>query len=111
MMTNEKLAELQTRGPGARRGGEGDRRGARRDLSAWPPRCARNTTTTPTTAGEILEQIRTAKDDLAIIEKAREIGEAIGGGLEQPGPLEIKDQRLTFKGMAAALARRSGPTA
>ena len=76
MMTKEKLAELQTRRPGhtsRRRRRLVEEHGD--DLSQLARRaCARSTTSTSTAAGEILKQIRTAKDDLAIIEKAREIG-------------------------------------
>ena len=59
-----------------------------------------------------LAQIRTLKDDLAVIEKANEIGEALGmdlnGGSHQPA--HAKDgQRLTFKNMAGPLTRSIRP--
>lgn len=63
-------------------------------------------------AGKVMDQIRTAKDDLAVIEKAREIGEAIGGMPGSPlGPTPSagKDRRLTFAGMAGTLARGITP--
>jgi hypothetical protein len=49
-----------------------------------------------------LAEIRVAKDDLAVIEKAAEISAAIGGVQGEGGGLGVKDrsQRLSFKNMA-----------
>ena len=79
------------------------------DLSSWAPSVRAQYDDHTAKAGEILKQIRQAKDDLAIIEKAREIGQAIGGSLDgSAGPLK-SDRRLTFAGMAAALAGQIRP--
>ena len=65
-------------------------------------------------AGDWLKQIRSAKDDLAVIDKAREIGEAIGGMPGSPlggtpGASKDRSKRLTFAGMASTLARGIAP--
>jgi HK97 family phage major capsid protein len=65
-------------------------------------------------AQSLLEEIRSAKDDLAVMEKAREISDQIGGTLDggplgHPAPPTGTDRRLSFKGMGARLVRDMRP--
>src|SRR5258708_6345960 len=55
-----------------------------------------------------LAEIRVAKDDLAVSEKAAEISAAIGGVQGEGGGLGVKDrsQRLSFKNMGTMAAER-----
>ena len=108
MMTNEKLAELQKAGQEYVAEAKAIVEEHGEDLSAWPDGVRTRYDDFVAKAGKQLEQIRTGKADLEIIEKAREIGRAIGGGIDGTGPLK-SDRRITFKGMAAALAGQIRP--
>ena len=110
MMTKDKLAELQKQGQEHVDAAKALVEEHGEDLSSWAPSVRAKYDEHTNAAGEILKQIRVAKDDLAIIEKAREIGRAIGGGLDGPaGTPAAKGQRLTFKNMAGTLARSIMP--
>ena len=109
MMTNEKLAELQKQGQEFIEQAKALVEKHGEDLSTWPPSVRAKYDEHTDAAGEILKAIRVAKDDLAIIAKAREIGQAIGCGLDGPGGTPKGSNRLSFKGMAGALARSIQP--
>jgi HK97 family phage major capsid protein len=109
MMTKEKLAELQREGQehiAAAKAIADEHTG---DPSSWPADARAKYDEHTNAAGKLLEQIRQGKDDLAIIEKAREIGQAIGGTLVDGNGTPAKGQRLTFKGMAGQLTAQIRP--
>jgi len=78
MMTNDKLAELQREGQAyiAKAREIADRNPGH--PSSWSEPILADYNEQVAKAGEKLTEIREAKDDLAVIDKAREIGEAIG---------------------------------
>jgi hypothetical protein len=79
MMTKDKLAELQQQGLkalGAARAIYDAAEAAGRQMS---PSEQADYDREMAAAQDWLKQIRTARDDLAVIEKAQEISEAIGG--------------------------------
>lgn len=78
MMTKEKLAELQREGQAYVAKAREIAEAQDGDPSAWAEEILKEYNENCAKAGESLTAIRTAKDDLAIIEKAREIGQAIG---------------------------------
>jgi hypothetical protein len=108
MMTKEKLAELQARGLACIE--------RAKQIAAPAEAAGRKMSDTElvdynaevAAAQDWMKQVREAKDDMAVIEKAAEISAAIGG---MPGESPLgatphgKDRRLSFKGMGAAAAR------
>lgn len=109
MMTKDKLAELQQQGlkaVGAARAIYDAAEAAGRQMS---PSEQADYDREMAAAQDWLKQIRTARDDLAVIEKAQEISDAIGGMPGSPlgpTPAGSKDRRLTFAGMGAAAAMK-----
>jgi hypothetical protein len=76
MMTNDKLAELQREDQAYKARENADRNPGH--PSSWSEPILADYNEQVAKAGEKLTEIREAKDDLAVIDKAREIGEAIG---------------------------------
>jgi HK97 family phage major capsid protein len=109
MMTKEKLAELQREGQQHIDAAKAIAEQHAGDPSTWPADARASYDDHVAKAGKILEQVREGRDDLAIIEKAREIGQAIGGTLEDSSGTPAKGQRLTFKGLAGPLVAQIRP--
>jgi HK97 family phage major capsid protein len=114
MLTPDELAELQAQGQKAIDAAKQiwtTAKTAGRELS---PSEQADYDKEMTAAEHYVEQIREAKADLAVIEKAREIGEAIGFVPGDPlsgtaAASKDRTKRLCFDGMAASLARNIRP--
>ena len=68
MMTKEKLAELQAEGQDHIAAAKAIAAEHDGDPSSWPPSVLAKYNEHTDAAGKVLERIRTAKDDLAVIE-------------------------------------------
>lgn len=96
MMTRAGLAELQKAGQEFVAKAREIAEQQDGEPSAWPEDALKSYNEAVAKAGEKLIEIRTAKDDLAVIEKAREIGDAIGipelGSEPEPGPQDTRQR-------------------
>jgi HK97 family phage major capsid protein len=113
MMTKEKLAELQNQGQKAVDRAKAIAENAENANRAMSAGEQADYDREISCAKDLLTQIRSDKDDLAVMDKAREIGDAIGLGSLDGTPIgpTAKDasRRLSFKGKGATLARNMQP--
>ena len=109
MMTKEKLADLQQQGQAAVDAARGIAEAAQAENRPMSGSEQAAYDLEMKAASAKLVEIRSAKDDLAVIDKAREISEAIGGPLHgESGSMGggTDSRRLSFKGMGRQVAAR-----
>ena len=111
MMTQTKLAELQAQGQKCVDAAKAIYAAAEADGRDLSPSEKADYDQEMAAAQDWLTKIRQAKDDLSVMDKTREISDAIGGRDIGGGPNAPagKDRRLSFKGMGGRLAREIRP--